>query len=74
VAKVSSDSIPQSGTTSENPYITLEGGWEPWFAWYPVRLYMTGRFCWLRRIYRRCVAKAGIKSCDYSDQPDEFPA
>lgn len=47
--------------------------WHPWFAWRPVRLYMTGRFAWLRRLYRRKVIKPIGTVCEYTDDPEEFP-
>ena len=43
--------------------------WERWFAWHPVRLYMSSRHAWLRWIWRRCVDKNGLESCDYTDGP-----
>jgi hypothetical protein len=49
------------------------GAWMSWFAWIPVRLYMSPRMAWLRVIYRRNVRIHGISSCDYTDQPDEYP-
>lgn len=47
--------------------------WRPWFAWHPVRLYMTGQFAWLRRIHRRWVIKPVGTSCEYTDDPAAFP-
>jgi hypothetical protein len=47
--------------------------WHPWFAWRPVRLYMTGRFAWLRQVHRRTVTKPVGSSCEYTDDPAEFP-
>jgi len=48
--------------------------WTPWFAWHPVRLYMTGRTAWLSWMFRRCVIHAtGFRTCDYTTEPDEFP-
>lgn len=47
--------------------------WRPWFAWRPVRLYMTGQFAWLRPLYRRRVIKPEGAACEYTDDPDEFP-
>ena len=47
--------------------------WQPWFAWRPVRLYMTGQLAWLRRVYRRSVVKPVGAVCEYTDNPDEFP-
>lgn len=46
--------------------------WQPWFAWYPVRLYMCSRHAWLRGIWRRCVDRNGIQTCDYTDCPEKF--
>jgi hypothetical protein len=65
-AETSHDGLP--------PIQTFEGEWESWFAWHPVRLYMTSRFAWLTTIYRRCVKKGNIESCDYTDAPEEFPS
>lgn len=47
--------------------------WEPWFAWRPVKLYMTGHYAWLRSIYRRTVVKTAGSNCEYTDDPGEFP-
>jgi hypothetical protein len=47
--------------------------WQPWFAWHPVRLYMTGQFAWLKRVYRRHVIKPVGATCEYTDDPGEFP-
>ena len=47
--------------------------WHPWFAWHPVRLYMTGQFAWLRLVHRRYVTKAVGSICEYTDDPIEFP-
>ena len=52
--------------------LRYESDWESWFAWHPVRLYMTGRHAWLRIIHRRNVSMSGIARCDYTDQPDQF--
>lgn len=27
--------------------------WKPWFAWYPVKQYSTGKWTWLKKVYRR---------------------
>lgn len=27
--------------------------WRPWFAWYPVKQYSTGKWLWLKKLYRR---------------------
>ena len=49
--------------------------WAPWYAWRPVRLYMTGKVAWLSWIFRRCVIHStGFRTCDYTDQPEDFPA
>jgi len=50
-----------------------ETAWEQWFAWYPVKLYMSTKYAWRRRIYRRCVTRAGFTSRDYTDSPDQYP-
>jgi hypothetical protein len=55
------------------PIQSSEGEWERWFAWRPVHLYMTSHFVWLKTIYRRCVTKGGVETCDYTDTPGEFP-
>lgn len=47
--------------------------WEAWFAWRPVRLYMTGQYAWLRPIYRRTLVKTAGACCEYTDDPNEFP-
>jgi hypothetical protein len=47
--------------------------WASWFAWRPVKLYMTRRYCWLRTIHRRCVTKNGFQSCEYTDRPEDYP-
>ena len=47
--------------------------WAAWFAWRPVKLYMTRRYCWLRTIHRRCVTKNGFQSCEYTDRPEDYP-
>jgi hypothetical protein len=54
--------------------LIIEGEWEPWFAWRPVRLYSTARLIWLRRIHRRGIVKFGLATCEYTDAPDEFPS
>jgi hypothetical protein len=66
--------LPEPTNTGFPPIQSSEGEWERWFAWYPVRLYMTSRFAWLKTIYRRCVTKADMETCDYTDAPDEFPS
>jgi hypothetical protein len=65
--------LPEPPTEGLPPILTTMGEWERWFAWHPVRIYMTPRFAWLSTIYRRCVTKGFIESCDYTDAPDEFP-
>jgi hypothetical protein len=52
--------------------LRYDSDWEDWFAWRPVRLYMTGRIAWLRVVHRRNVSRCGIATCDYTDQPDQF--
>gem|GEM_PF-6157637 len=47
--------------------------WQPWFAWHPVRLYMSSRHAWLKPLWRRCVDKNGVECCDYTDTPEKFP-
>jgi hypothetical protein len=49
------------------------GEWQSWYAWRPVKLYMTPRYAWLRPIFRRCVMKGAVECCDYTDRPDDFP-
>jgi hypothetical protein len=57
-----------------NPAIEIiEGEWEPWFAWRPVRLYSTARLVWLRPLHRRWIVKFGLATCEYTDAPDQFP-
>jgi hypothetical protein len=53
--------------------ISAEGPWEAWFAWRPVRLYMTGRLRWLCAIHRRRVSKHGLDVHEYTDDPDAYP-
>ena len=31
--------------------------WHTWYAWRPVRLTITGRWVWMRKIYRRALYK-----------------
>jgi len=52
----------------------IEGEWEPWFAWRPVRLYSTGRLAWLRSIHRRAIVKFRLETCEYTDTPGQFPS
>jgi len=52
--------------------LRYESDWVRWFAWRPVRLYMTGGVAWLRAVHRRTVNRSGIVMCDYTDQPDQF--
>jgi len=48
--------------------------WAAWFAWRPVRLYMSGKIVWLNWVFRRCVIHGnGFETCDYTLEPDEFP-
>ena len=47
--------------------------WKPWFAWRPVKLYMTRRFTWLRFIHRRTVLKTAGGTCEYTDDTECFP-
>ena len=48
--------------------------WAAWFAWRPVRLYMSGKTAWLSWVFRRWVVHAsGYRTCDYTMEPDEFP-
>lgn len=47
--------------------------WKPWFAWRPVRLYMTGDFAWLRHIYWRNVVKTAGGTVEYTDDIKAFP-
>ncbi len=47
--------------------------WHLWFAWRPVRLYMTGQFAWLRQIHRRYVIRPVGTMCEYTDDPSTFP-
>lgn len=55
---------------SRPPPITIDGAWEPWYAWHPVRLYMSGRLAWMRRIHRRAIHRCGMAMWDYTDQPE----
>jgi hypothetical protein len=48
--------------------------WAAWFAWRPIRLYMSGKIVWLNWVFRRCVTHGnGFQTCDYTTEPDEFP-
>ena len=47
--------------------------WEPWFAWHPIKLYMSRQYAWMRWIWRRSVDKNGIDGCDFTDAPEDFP-
>lgn len=80
VASASLEPVPELQRTELQPtglqaaaeILRYESDWESWFAWRPVRLYMTGQFAWLRHIHRRNVSRSGISTCDYTDRPDEF--
>jgi hypothetical protein len=62
-----SDRDGEIGTVLE-----YQSDWSEWFAWRPVRLYMTGRLAWLRPIHRRSVVKYGLTTWDFTDQPEAF--
>jgi len=64
--------LQPSGLQAAAEALRYESDWENWFAWRPVRLYMTGRLAWLRHIHRRNVRRSGISTCDYTDRPQEF--
>jgi hypothetical protein len=67
-------SIESSADLPNETIIALQvDPWHPWFAWRPVRLYMTGQFAWLRLVHRRTVTKAVGSICEYTDDPAEFP-
>jgi hypothetical protein len=68
-------SVPTAvdGPNNYEPPIEPFTAWESWFAWRPVRLYMSSRYAWLRPIHRRCVRKGVFMSCDYTDDPDAYP-
>src|SRR5581483_3210165 len=42
------DNMQPAAALKQEPLV-YESDWKPWFAWHPVRLYMTGRIAWLRR-------------------------
>ena len=65
-------SAPQQADLQKTEALRYKSDWENWFAWHPVRLYMTGRVVWLRHIHRRNVSRSGVATCDYTDQPDQF--
>ena len=69
VTSVSPEPVPDVEPPEALRY---DSDWESWFAWRPVRLYMTGGVAWLRAIHRRNVSQSGIVTCDYTDQPDQF--
>ena len=62
-----SDRDGEIGTVLE-----YQSDWWEWFAWCPVRLYMTGRMACLRPVYRRSVVKFGLTGWEYTDQPEAF--
>ena len=63
-----------AASQAEGGISIVQQPWEIWFAWHPVKLYMTRRYCWLRTIHRRCVIKNGLESCEYTDQPEDYPS
>ena len=62
--------VPVTEGPPKPPPITIDGSWEPWFAWHPVKLYMSGRLAWLCRIHRRAIHRSGMAMWDYTDQPE----
>jgi hypothetical protein len=72
MAHVENASLGPLPDPHQSEALRYESGWESWFAWRPVRLYMTGGVAWLRFIHRRGVSKSGIATCDYTDRPDMF--
>jgi hypothetical protein len=70
VVGLADDHVADANASSE----TFEPVGGRWFAWHPVKSYMSPRYAWLRPIYRRCVNKSGLKSCDYTDSPEDFPS
>ncbi len=50
--------------------LTIDSGWEPWYAWHPVRLYMSWRLVWLCKIHRRAIHRSGMAMWDYTDRPE----
>jgi hypothetical protein len=73
-ANITDTQVPDAtATTVLEPIVFETEAWERWFAWRPVKLYMTPNYAWLRTIYRRCVTKNGLRMRDYTDQPQEYP-
>lgn len=64
---------PQTEGPPKPPPITIDGAWEPWYAWHPVRLYMSGRLAWLCRIHRRAIHRCGMAMWDYTREPELHP-
>jgi len=58
------------GEPSRPPPVTIDGGWEPWYAWHPVKLYMSSRLAWLCWVHRRAIHRSGLAMWDYTDDPE----
>ena len=52
------------------PPVTIDGTWEPWYAWHPVKLYMSSQLAWLCWIHRRAIHRSGMAMWDYTDRPE----
>ena len=63
--------VPDAEKPPKPPVLTIDSGWEPWYAWHPVRLYMSGRLAWCRLIHRRSIHRCGMAMWDYTDQPEQ---
>ena len=63
----------QSQDAASPPPLVIESEWVAWFAWRPVRLYGSGHFAWLCKIYRRSVRRHGFSLHEYSNTPSEYP-
>jgi hypothetical protein len=72
MAYVASASLEPVTDRQQSEALRYDSDWMRWFAWRPVRLYMTGGLAWLCFIHRRQVSRSGIATCDYTDRPDLF--
>jgi hypothetical protein len=72
MAHVASGSLEPVSDRQQSDALKYDSDWESWFAWRPVRLYMTGGLAWFRFVHRRDVSRSGIATRDYTDRPDLF--
>lgn len=70
LAPASAGVSPDAGDSSKPPPVTIDGPWELWYAWHPVRLYMSRRLTWMCWIHRRAIHRSGMAMWDYTDQPE----